>query len=79
MYKKSPQLIDSILEMSGAPVYLNPINNGAPHSSVGSARDPCAEGSAADPGSTPGPGPFAACHSPSLTLLPVQTLQLLCQ
>ena len=28
-------------------------------------------GSAADLGSTPGPGPFAACHSPSLTLFPV--------
>ena len=24
-----------------------------------------------DPGSTPGPGPPAACHSPSLTLFPV--------
>ena len=29
-------------------------------------------GSAADPGSTPGPGPFAACHSLSLTLFPVK-------
>ena len=28
-------------------------------------------GSAAEPGSTPGPGPLAACHSPSLTLFPV--------
>ena len=29
------------------------------------------QGSAADLGSTPGPGPLAACHSPSLTLFPV--------
>ena len=29
-------------------------------------------GSAADPGSTPGLGPFAACHSLSLTLFPVK-------
>ena len=28
-------------------------------------------GSAVDPVSTPGPGPFAACHSPSLTPFPV--------
>ena len=28
-------------------------------------------GSAADSGSTPGPGPPAACHPPSLTLPPV--------
>ena len=39
------------------------------HLSMG-AR-PMYRGSAADPGSTPGPGPFAACHSPSLTLFPV--------
>ena len=26
------------------------------------------------PGSTPSPGPFAACHSPSLTLFPVFVL-----
>ena len=29
------------------------------------------QGSAADPGSTPELGPFAACHSPSLSLFPV--------
>ena len=28
-------------------------------------------GSAGDQGSTPGPGPFAGCHSPFLTLFPV--------
>ena len=29
------------------------------------------QGSAVDLGTTPGPGPFAACHSPSHTLFPV--------
>ena len=31
---------------------------------------------AADPGSTPGPGPFAACHSPSLSPCFLSYLQL---
>ena len=46
-----------------------------PLSSVGSARPMC-RGSAADPGSTPGLGPFAAWHSPSLTLFPVTLFSL---
>ena len=35
-------------------------------------------GSTVDRGLTPGPGPFAACHSPSLTLFPVTIFKLYC-
>ena len=41
--------------------------SGVLFSSVGRVCRPMCQGSAADLGSTPSPGPFAACHTPSLS------------
>ena len=47
----------------------------APLSLVCSAQPMC-RGSAVDLGTTPGPGPSAACHSPFPTLFPVTLFKL---